>query len=209
MPLSNLMKSKQALLLLSLYTLLLSCAQTDQTLPYLGDTEEIDGQPKYYTIPDFHFQDQDSNEVSNQTLRGKAYVADFFFTSCPTICPTVKSQMVRLRANLGVGEELQYLSMSIDHRKDSIPVLKKYAEKLGIGRNWHLVQLTKQEFSSVANQYFNVAFEDDEAAGGYNHSGRLILVDGQGHIRAHCNGTDPDSVDEFGENIKMLLHEMG
>jgi len=177
-------------------------------LPYLGDSEVIEGETIHYKIPDFHFLDQDSNIVSNESLKGKAYVADFFFTSCPTICPTVKSELIRMRKSLKQSDELIYLSMSIDFRKDSIPVLKKYAEKLNISNQyWHLVQLEKDQISSVANQYFNVAFEDDDSAGGFNHSGRLILVDGNGHIRSHCDGTDSKSVDEFAKDVRTLLDE--
>jgi protein SCO1/2 len=99
--------------------------------------------------------------------------------------------------------------MSIDYRKDSVPVLKKYSEKLGIqSDDWHLVQLKKEQINAVANQFFNVAFEDDSAPGGFDHSGRLILIDGQGHIRSYADGTDPDSVDKLAGDIRRLFHEM-
>ena len=117
--------------------------------------------------------------------------------------------MLRLREKFGERDDFKFLSMSIDYRKDSVPTLKKYAEKLGIeSQNWHLVQLRKDQINEVANQFFNVAFEDESAPGGFDHSGRLILVDGEGHIRSYCDGTDPKSVDKLAKDISILFHEM-
>jgi protein SCO1/2 len=199
--------SSQAILLF--FLLCLGCGSKFKSLPYLGESEEIDGKMQYYRVPPFQFIDQDSNMVSDQTLSGNAYIADFFFTSCPTICPKVKTQMLRLREQFQDRNDLKFLSMSIDYRKDSVPRLKKYAEKLGIeSESWHLVQLKKEEINAVANQFFNVAFEDESAPGGFDHSGRLILIDGQGHIRSYCDGTDPDSVDKLAGDIRILFHEM-
>ncbi|NND04858.1 MAG: SCO family protein [Saprospiraceae bacterium] len=188
--------------------LLSSCQQHDGKLPYIGEREIIDGDTQYYTIPGFKYVNQDSVEISSELLSGVPYVADFFFTSCPTICPRVKRQMLRLQERFDDPKELKFLSMSIDYRKDSIPILKRYADKIGIdGDQWYLVQLNKDEVERVANQYFNVAFEDEDAAGGFDHSGRLILVDGKGHVRAHCDGTNPESVDAFANDIELLLDE--
>lgn len=182
--------------------------RTDDRLPFLGDTVIENGDTIYYTIPAFDYINQDSVHVTNETLAGKPYVADFFFTSCPTICPKVKSQMIRLHDLLGPDHSVTYLSMSIDYRKDSVPILKRYVDKLEIeDDHWHFVQLKKDQIESVANQYFNIAFEDESAPGGFDHSGRLILVDGKGRIRSHCNGTDPESVDQFANDIRMLLNE--
>lgn len=184
-----------------------SCNYEPKSLPYMGEKKEVDGALVNYTVPPFTFVNQDSSVVSNNSLAGEPYVADFFFTSCPTICPKVKQQMLRLYNEFD-QEPLSLLSMSIDYHRDSIPVLKKYSTQLNVSSDrWHFVQLKKDEMSSVANQYFNVAYEDESIPGGFDHSGRLILVDGTGHIRAACDGTDPDSVDDFMEDIKTLLDE--
>ena len=117
--------------------------------------------------------------------------------------------MLRIREQFKDRDDFKFLSMSIDYRKDSIPVLRRYAEKLGIdSKNWHLVQLKKEELNERANQFFNVAFEDETAPGGFDHSGRLILVDGNGHIRSYGNGTDPESVDKLAKDIRKLFDEM-
>lgn len=188
--------------------IMFSCNNENQSLPYLGE-KQIEGDDTiYYSIPPFSYVDQDSTVITNDVLAGKAYVADFFFTSCPTICPKVKQQMLRLQDQFNNPEALQFLSLSIDYRRDSVPVLSRYADKLGISSDqWHLVQLQKEQVDKVANQYFNIAFEDDDAPGGFDHSGRLILIDKNGHVRAHCNGTDPESVDGFAKDIKKLLNE--
>ena len=197
-------------LLVIFSSLFLACTESNRSLPYLGDSEEVNGEIVHYKIPEFSYLNQDSNQVSNTSLSSKIYVADLFFTSCPSICPKVKQQMMRIAKNFENENNLVFLSMSIDYRKDSIPVLQRYAQKLGISSDrWHLVQLEKEKVSEVANQYFNVAFEDENAPGGFDHSGRLILVDQEGHIRSHCDGTDPKSVDGFISDIDQLIQEIG
>ncbi len=198
---------KVEFILMLMVATFLQCQRDSGALPYIGERQIINGDTQYYRIPEFSFIAQDSSMVTNQSLAGTPYVTDFFFTSCPTICPKVKQQMMRLQKTFNRSDQLQFLSMSIDYRKDSIPALRRYADKLGIDdAQWHLVQLKKDQIESVANQFFNIALEDPSAEGGFDHSGRLILVDGNGHVRAHCDGTDPSSVDAFAKDIKRLLH---
>ncbi len=187
---------------------LISCHDQNGRLPILGEQRIEDGDTIYHQVEPFSYLDQDSNQVSQQTLQDKIYVADFFFTSCPTICPKVTAQMLRIQEEFIDEDRLKLLSYSIDYRKDSIPILKRYASKVGISSaKWHLVQLKKDEVERVANQYFSVAFEDSSVPGGFDHSGRLMLVDQHGRIRAYCNGTEPDEVTEFMEEIRILLNE--
>ena len=99
--------------------------------------------------------------------------------------------------------------MCIRDRYDTIPRLKKYARNLGVTSDkWHFVTGEKDAILNIAEDYFNVALEDNDAPGGYNHSGRLILVDKDRHIRAFCDGTDTESVDKFMVDIQHLLTEM-
>lgn len=188
----------------------ISCTEEDelQQLPYLGEKEvTADNDTLYHTIPLFAFVNQDSQLVTNETFKDIPYVADFFFTNCPTICPRVKQQMLRIREHFD-PDELRFLSHSIDIRHDTVEQLKKYAEKLGIDLpQWHLVTGDREEIYGIADDYFSIVIEDETAPGGYNHSGHLLLVDGEGHIRAFCTGTSPDEVDEFIEKIEILLEE--
>jgi protein SCO1/2 len=181
----------------------------DERLPYLGQREIVDGDTVYHKIPDFQFVNQDSQWVDNQTFDDKAYVADFFFISCPTICPKVKKQMLRVYERFRDEDRLLLLSHSIDTRNDTVGRLRVYAENLGVSSDkWHFVTGDKDALFNMAEYYFSIAVEDPNAPGGFDHSGRLILVDPKRHVRSFCNGTDPESVDRFMLDIEKLLREM-
>jgi len=178
-------------------------------LPYYGRTEIVDGDTIFHKIRDFSFINQDSLVITNQSFEGKIYVADFFFTTCPTICPKVKKQMLRISEKYAQEPRFELLSHSIDTRRDSVPVLKKYADKLGISSTqWHLVTGNQKEIYDIAEDYFSIAIEDENAPGGYDHSGYIILIDKDRHLRAYCDGTNPEEVDEFMIKIDFLLNEM-
>jgi protein SCO1/2 len=186
-----------------------ACEQAPKTLPILGNKEEVDGKMVYHEIPDFSFVNQDSMEVTNKTFEGKAYISDHFFISCPTICPKLSKSMLRIHNKFKSEADLLLISHSIDTKYDTIPRLKKYATNMGVSSDkWHFVTGDKQEIMDIAESYFNVAMEDQDAPGGYNHSGRLILVDKNRRIRAFCDGTDSESVDKFMFDIESLLAEM-
>ncbi len=186
----------------------LGCQSGSDRLPILGEMIIEGSDTIYHTIRPFSYYNQDSQIVTNATFENKIYVADLFFTSCPTICPKVMSQMLRLQDAFEEEDRLNFLSMSMDYRKDSVPILKRYADKVGInGDKWHLVQLKKDEIEIVANEYFNVAYEDETVEGGFDHSGNLMLVDKKGRIRAYCSGLDEDEVNAFMPKIRQLLAE--
>lgn len=190
--------------------LLLSACQTRQKpLPILGN-HAINGKDTlYHTIPDFAFINQDSQVITQANFAGKAYVVDFFFTSCPTICPKVTQQMLRIHDAFKNDDRLALLAHSIDTRRDTVGRLKAYAEGLGVSApKWHFVTGDKGHLYDIADDYFSIAIEDPTAPGGFDHSGRLILIDQNRHIRSFCNGTDPKEVDVFLEDIKRLLAEM-
>jgi protein SCO1/2 len=187
------------------------CQSNQNTvLPILGIPEiQQNGDTIYHTIPAFKFVDQDSNIVTKETFKGKVYVADFFFTSCPSICPVMTRQMKRIYDRFENENRLMFISHSIDTRHDSVPVLKAYADRLNIDdAKWKFITGDKTEIYAIANDYFNVAYEDEDAPGGYDHSGKLILVDPNGHIRSFCEGTDPEAVDQFMKDIDNLLDEV-
>ncbi len=162
--------------------------------------------PSTHTIPDFSFVNQDSQVITPATFVGKVYVVDFFFTSCPTICPKVKRQMLRLYDRYAEDDRISLLSHSIDVRRDTVGRLKDYAEGMGVkAPKWHLVTGDRDAIYDIADDYFSVAVEDASAPGGFDHSGRLILVDTRRRVRAFCDGTDPKSVDQFMKDIDLLL----
>jgi protein SCO1/2 len=185
-----------------------SCAEEAdrRPLPILGNYEIVEGDTVYHSIPDFRFVNQDSQIVTNETFAGKVYVADFFFTSCPSICPKMKKEMLRMYEKYQGDPRIRFLSHSIDTRRDTVGRLKLYATNLGVRTDfWHFVTGEKRLIFTVANDYFVSAIEDPGAPGGFDHSGRFILVDRDRHVRAFCNGTISEEVDAFMEQIDRLL----
>ncbi len=178
-------------------------------LPILGNRDVTpSGDTIYPTVRAFSFFNQDSQLVNNATFAEKAYVVDFFFIHCPTICPKVKAQAKRVYDRFANEPNLLLLSHSIDTKNDTVAALHQYAKKLGIdSKRWHLVTGDHDAIYSIADDYFSVAQENPDAPGGFDHSGRLILVDKNRHVRAFCDGTDPESVDKFMEDIERLLEE--
>ncbi len=198
--------SKFSLLLLLL--IFFAACQQEEKLPILGNRDVVNGKTIYHTIPDFQFIDQDSSQVNNTTFKDKIYIANDFFTSCPTICPKVKQQMLRIYDRFEDEEQLKFLSLSIDTRNDNVAKLKKYATKLDIdAQRWHLVTGEKDHIYDVCDDFFLVAKEDPDAPGGFDHSGILILVDKNQRVRAFADGTNPEKVDEMMKNIEKLLKE--
>jgi protein SCO1/2 len=179
------------------------------TLPILGERDVVNGDTVYHAIPDFSFINQDSQVVNNETFAGKAYVADFFFVSCPTICPKVSKQMKRLYDRFQDEEQFLLLAHTIDPVRDTVGRLSVYAEGMGVeSSKWHFVTGEKDELYAIADDYFSIALENPDAPGGFDHSGRIILVDPQRRVRSFCDGTDPASVDKFMEDIEILLKEI-
>ncbi|MCP4439461.1 MAG: SCO family protein [Aureispira sp.] len=203
-------------LLFSLF-ILSSCGDAPtKKLPILGrkiPVERIvDGKKTIdsleHTIPDFQFVNQDSNAVTGESVDGKVYVADFFFTSCPTICPKVKKQLKRVDEAHRDKDDFLILSHSIDTKYDTVGRLAWYANKLNISSDsWHLVTGVKSEIYAIANEYYIAAFEDKEAPGGFDHSGYLALIDRKRRIRGMYDGTDPKKVDLLIKDIDVLLSE--
>jgi len=181
----------------------------NEPLPVLGNKEMVNGDTVYHTIPDFSFLNQDSQVVNNETFAGKAYVVDFFFTHCPTICPKVARQMLRIHDRFEDEDRLLLLAHSIDPKRDTVGQLKMYATALGVeSSKWHFVTGEKDKLYAIADDYFSIAIENPDVPGGFDHSGRIILVDPQRRVRSFCDGTDPESVDRFMEDIETLLSEM-
>lgn len=180
-----------------------------QKLPILGERDiSPAGDTVYPKVPDFQFVDQDSQIITNATFAGKAYVVDFFFVHCPTICPKVKANGLRIYNKFKDDDRLLMLSHSIDVRNDTVAALKRHAQKLGIdSKKWHLVTGDHDAIYGIADNYFSVAKEDPSAPGGFDHSGRLILVDKNRYVRAFCDGTNADDVTRFMKDIETLLAE--
>jgi len=152
--------------------------------------------------------DQDSQQVRLSEMSGKLYIADFFFTSCPSICPKVQKQMLRLYDRYKDDGRVLLLSHTIDQRHDSVTVLNRYAHNLGVDTDkWKFLTAEKDSIFDLADKYFVSAVEDPSAPKGFDHSGRIILLDKNRYVRGFCEGTDPESVTAFFSTVDQLLAE--
>ncbi|KEO74424.1 electron transporter SenC [Anditalea andensis] len=185
-------------------------------LPILGhrytENREVDGRviidTVYHQIADFSFVNQDGDTVTNETVEGKVYVADFFFTSCPTICPVMKTEMLRVYDRFGDHPDFKILSHSIDPSYDTVPLLKDYSERLGVANadTWHFLTGDQEHVYEIGQtSYMTTAMEDKDEPGGFLHSGAFILVDQNGHIRGIYDGTKSDQVNKLMNDIPKLL----
>jgi protein SCO1 len=202
---------KKLILILSSF-LVLSCSHTAADLPYIGTHDQDKaGKTVHYSVGKFSFTNQDSQIISEKTTEGKVYVADFFFTSCPTICPVMKTQMLRINEKFKASTDFLILSHSIDPEHDSLSVLKNYKVKLvGEAPNWHFLRGEKIYTHSLAQKtYFVSAMEDKTAVadGGFVHSGAFVLIDKQKHIRGVYDGTKAEEVDNLMADIALLLEK--
>ena len=155
-----------------------------------------------YSIPEFSFVDQDSNLINGISITNKILVAEFFFTSCPSICPKMQKEMLRVYEKYKSNDDITILAFSIDPVRDSVSRLHNYAKKLGIeSGKWHLLTGNKDSIYATANNFLVSAAEDPDAPGGHVHSGNFILIDKHRRIRGYYDGTDEKSVEK-------LLHEM-
>lgn len=193
------------------------CTSTPKKLPIYGEREAvkkiINGletvDTVYQTIPNFSFLNQDSILINSDSLKNKIYVADFFFTSCPSICPIMKSQMLRAYQKFKNNNEVKFLSHTIDPKHDSIAVLKKFSDKLGVNpKQWYFLYGDKNTVYNLAkNSYMSSTFEDRAAPGGIVHSGYFILVDKNKRIRGAYDGTNEEQVSQMIEDMQALLNE--
>lgn len=197
---------------LALCFLLSACIQKKETpLPIFGEREVEGTDTIYHTIADFKFVDQDSAEVTNRTFDNKIYVADFFFTSCRTICPIMKTQMHRVYDSIQNDPDVLLLSHSIDPEYDTVALLHDFAERLGVKSDkWHFVTGNKEDIYKIAQtSYFATALEDNSEPDGFIHSGAFLLIDKQKRIRGKYDGTQEDDVNRLLGDIVKLEKEYG
>lgn len=188
---------------------LISCSDTDRRLPILG-TRSFNGTDSvYHTIAPFRFVDQDSATITNSNFTGKIYVTDFFFTSCRTICPIMKLQMLRVYEATADMPDVLILSHTIDPEWDTVALLHDFAQRLGVeSRRWHFVTGVKDSIYKIAQtSYYATAMEDRTEPDGFIHSGAFLLIDRKGRIRGKYDGTNEADVNRLVSDIKKLRRE--
>jgi len=173
--------------------------------PELVDTS-IQHVKKYHTVADFSLVNQNGTIITQENYKDKIYVADFFFTTCPTICPIMTKNMAMVQEQILDDDEVMLLSHSVTPVIDSVPQLKKYAlEKGVIDRKWNLVTGDKKQIYKLARKSY-MAVKDDGDGGPYDmiHTENFILVDKQRRIRGTYDGTNPEEIAELLEDLAIL-----
>lgn len=202
------------LLLLVILMIGFSCKSESESaspaeLPILGERYVDDNQDTvYHEIAEFAFINQVGDTITNADVDGKIYVADFFFTTCPTICPIMKKEMLRVYEKYQDQPNFKILSHSIDPTHDTQAVLKDYAEKLGIedAATWNFLTGDQEKIFEIGQtSYLTTAMADQLEPGGFLHSGAFLLVDGKGRIRGVYDGTKADQVDRLIADIPKIL----
>jgi len=177
---------------------------------------------QFEKVPAFEFTDQNNKQVNNSNFENKVYVVEFFFTSCPTICPEMHKSMLKIQDEFYGNPNFGIASITIDPKRDTPEALKKYGEEHQVSlKNWHFLTGDKDVIYKFSNEGFRLyAGENEEAAGGFEHSGLFALIDKEGYIRSRTirsgdnenpikfyDGLDAKQVQTLKEDINLLLKE--
>jgi protein SCO1/2 len=193
----------------------LSCKEKNQVLPYYDTPDftpkwDIKNKTLFHTIRPFNLISQENRIFTEKDIDGKICVADFFFTTCPGICPKMTKSMSNIQKEFINDDEVLLLSHSVTPEKDSVSVLKKYALEKNVNfKRWKLLTGNKNEIYDLGRKYYFV--EEDEGIKKGNdmflHTENFILIDKQRHIRGIYNGLDPNSINNLINDIKLLKLE--
>ncbi|MGI2001060.1 SCO family protein [Shewanella frigidimarina] len=185
-------------------------------LPYYGSAEftphwfksDSPELADFHQVPEFSFTDQQGESVTLDTVKDKIYVASFFFTSCPGICPRMRSQLSKVQNEFLNDDDVIIISHSIQPGNDTVEVLQQYAQKNGIeAQKWHLVTGEREQIYALArNAYFaNEDLGEFVSNEDFLHTENLVLVDKNRHIRGIYNGLNNTSVTNLITDMKLLM----
>lgn len=201
--------------------MLISCHSGNRkkhVLPFIGNFDIeyklVDGvevaDTIYPRIPFFHYTNELGKEITSTQFKGKVWVADFFFTSCQTICPIMTTNLKRLnQSTKDLKDQIQFISFSIDPERDTPATLNRYKRHHGIqSDNWTFLTGDEEKTHLLGIENFQIfAGRDEESQGGFAHSGAFTLVDKEGFVRGVYLGTDPKQVEQLEKDLRLLLKE--
>lgn len=182
----------------------------------------VQGEGDLYTLakaPKFELTDQHGKKITNADYDGKVYVLEFFFTTCPTICPKMNQNMLELQNKFFGNPNFGIASISINPEHDTVQILKEHADALGVtSSNWHMMTGERDYIYDLANKGFNLyAGVDPNAEAGFEHSGMFALIDKNGNIRcrkdeygnptAYYDGIEKAGIQAIMQDIQILLKE--
>ena len=188
------------------------------TLPYYSTNDftpqwispNSDAYKNIHTIAPFSFTNQDGKIISNKDLEGKIYVADFFFTTCPSICPVLTKNMSAIQEEYSNDDTIKLVSHSVMPWVDTVAVLKEYAINKNITSNkWHLLTGERDEIYELARtSYFaDEEFVKTQDKSEFIHTENVLLIDKKGSIRGVYNGTLPLEIKRLMRHIEILKKE--
>lgn len=184
--------------------------------------EEGTGKSDLQTIgkaPGFSLTNQNGKTISNEDYKGKVYVVEFFFSTCPTICPIMNRNMKEIQASFASNANFGIASITINPENDTPATLKNHAETIAAkGMNWHFLTGDKDKIYEIANKGFNLFVgQNDKANGGFEHSGLFALIDKEGNIRSrkdefgnpivYYDGLEEKGIKQIKQDISKLLAE--
>lgn len=179
---------------------------TDVTTELVDST--VQHVKKYHTIADFSLTNQNGEQITQKDYEDKIYVADFFFTTCQTICPVMTDHMVKIQKELQQENDVLLLSHTVTPEIDSVPQLKKYALEKGVDdQKWNLVTGSKMEIYNLARKSYLAAKDLPYSEYDLIHTENFVLVDKKRRIRGFYDGTNPDEIARLLEDIKVLKAE--
>ncbi|ULC60931.1 SCO family protein [Flaviramulus sp. BrNp1-15] len=195
---------------------LLSCNQTTKQLPVYNPADfnpelvdvSLQNTSKNHTVSDFELVNQNGETITQDHYKNKIYVVDFFFTSCPTICPIMTTNMAKIQEEFMQKDEIMFLSLSVTPSIDSIPVLRKYATEKGvIDSKWHVTTGNKKHIYELARKsYFAVVEQGDGGLQDFIHTPNFILVDKKKQIRGIYDGTNNDEMKRLISDMRVLVN---
>ena len=188
-------------------TLLFSACSTKDPLPIYGEKTIVGSDTLYHEIPAFSFTNQFGEIVTSDQYEKQIYVADFFFTTCPSICPIMTNSLLKVQEEIKKNNwPVQLLSHTVDPETDSVDVLLQYGKNKGADfEMWNFVTGEKQKIYNIAAKYLVVANEDTTQEIQFVHSDKLVLIDANNRIRGLYSGTDETDVNRMIKDIQRLV----
>jgi len=181
--------------------------QPNDVAPELVDTT-LQHVKKYHQIANFSLVNQLGDTITQKTFEGRIYVADFFFTTCATICPIMTEHMGQIQRKIKNDPDILLLSHTVTPEIDTVAQLKRYADKKGvIAGKWHLVTGDKKEIYDLARKSYLVAKDQPYSPYDLVHTENFVLIDPQRRIRGFYDGTDPAAIKSLLEDIAILKKE--
>ena len=181
-------------------------------MPVVEDTGEAmvrNGDTVFHQVPDFKLTSQTGATVTQRTLAGKIYVANFFFASCKDVCKKMSTNLQEVQEAFANEPVVKIVSFTVYQQRDTVAVLNKYAQTYGANpATWYFLTGPKEQIYQLAQEGYKLpAMQAPSLIPDFIHSEKLLLIDEQKHVRGIYNGTDPDEVERLITEIKVLLQE--